>query len=159
MNWRIIFIAIVLMACKQKQGEQLIAGTSLQAKQELLKEDLTFSEMCKNQGYRKAFLDYLDTNSVMIKPNAVPLASADIVNYLTGIDDKAFRLKWEPHFAEVAASGDLGYTYGVYQISDAAEKEKQFGNYVHIWKKRVGKWKLAFHGEMPGLDDQSIPKN
>ena len=56
-----------------------------------------------------------------------------------------FTLSWEPMKAEVAASADLGYTSGAFQVSmNDAEGNPltKSGNYVCLWKKRNdGSWK------------------
>jgi len=55
-------------------------------------------------------------------------------------------LTWTPIKAEMAASGDLGYTYGNY-IYTAKNKEGKlvtsYGKYTSIWKKQKdGQWKV-----------------
>jgi ketosteroid isomerase-like protein len=56
-------------------------------------------------------------------------------------------LTWTPVKAEMAASGDLGYTYGNY-IYTAKNKEGKFvtsyGKYTSIWRKQKdGQWKVV----------------
>ena len=56
-------------------------------------------------------------------------------------------LTWTPVKAEMAASGDLGYTYGNY-IFTAKNKEGKvvvnYGKYTSIWKKQKdGQWKVV----------------
>jgi ketosteroid isomerase-like protein len=56
-------------------------------------------------------------------------------------------LTWTPVKAEMAASGDLGYTYGNY-IYTAKNKEGKlvanYGKYTSIWKKQKdGQWKVV----------------
>lgn len=46
---------------------------------------------------------------------------------------------WRPSFADVALSGDLGYTYGAYQLESPA----QSGWYVHVWRREAQGWRLA----------------
>jgi len=56
-------------------------------------------------------------------------------------------LTWKPVKAEMAASGDLGYTYGtfVFQTKDKEGKRvTHSGKYATIWKKQKdGSWKVA----------------
>ena len=58
-----------------------------------------------------------------------------------------FTLSWEPKKAEVATSGDLGYTSGAFQVSMNDTEGKpvpRSGNYVCIWKKQKdGSWKCV----------------
>jgi len=56
-------------------------------------------------------------------------------------------LTWTPVKAEMAASGELGYTYGNY-IYTARNKEGKvvtsYGKYTSIWKKQKdGQWKVV----------------
>jgi ketosteroid isomerase-like protein len=58
-----------------------------------------------------------------------------------------FSLRWKPVAAEIAASGDLGYTYGTYENRTPGPDGKpqlRTGMYVTIWKKDAqGLWKAA----------------
>ena len=56
-------------------------------------------------------------------------------------------LTWTPVKAEMAASGDLGYTYGNY-VYTAKNKDGKlvanYGKYTSIWRKqRDGQWKVV----------------
>jgi len=56
-------------------------------------------------------------------------------------------LTWTPVKAEMAASGDFGYTYGNY-VYTAKNKEGKpitsYGKYASIWKKQKnGQWKVV----------------
>jgi ketosteroid isomerase-like protein len=56
-------------------------------------------------------------------------------------------LTWTPVKAEMAASGDLGYTYGNY-VFTAKDKDGKavvsYGKYTSIWKKQKnGQWKVV----------------
>jgi ketosteroid isomerase-like protein len=56
-------------------------------------------------------------------------------------------LTWTPIKAEMATSGDLGYTYGNY-VYTAKNKEGKavtsYGKYTSIWKKQKdGQWKVV----------------
>jgi ketosteroid isomerase-like protein len=54
-------------------------------------------------------------------------------------------LVWRPTFADVSRSGDLGYAYGTYDFrpSGANAGLTAQGNYVRIWKKREGTWRVV----------------
>jgi ketosteroid isomerase-like protein len=59
--------------------------------------------------------------------------------------DTTFSLTWDPIYADVAASGDLGYTVGRYTMSigsgDAAITEE--GAYLTVWRRQEnGRWKV-----------------
>jgi len=51
------------------------------------------------------------------------------------------------HLADMAASGDLGYTYGTYVFTSKNKEGKlvaSYGKYTSIWKKQKdGQWKVV----------------
>ena len=58
-----------------------------------------------------------------------------------------FTLKWDPVYADVAASGDLGYTIGkwtrVVKDSTGAPVTAR-GTYLTVWRKQAdGRWKVV----------------
>jgi ketosteroid isomerase-like protein len=50
-------------------------------------------------------------------------------------------LTWTATKADVAASGDIGYTAGSYEMSAAAMPAEK-GKYITVWKKIDGQWKV-----------------
>ncbi len=63
-------------------------------------------------------------------------------------------MTWKPKGANVAASGDLGYTYGVYEIHTSAQDTVLYGTYVSIWKKQQnGKWKFVLDSGNEGIGE------
>ena len=56
-------------------------------------------------------------------------------------------LTWTPVKAEMAASGDLGYTYGNYVFTGKNKEGKlvtSYGKYTSIWRKQKdGQWKVV----------------
>ncbi|MBL9199023.1 MAG: nuclear transport factor 2 family protein [Opitutaceae bacterium] len=55
-------------------------------------------------------------------------------------------VRWKPLRAEVAASGDLGYSWGVAESGPAKDGPfKPYGIYVIIWKRQAdGQWKFVY---------------
>jgi ketosteroid isomerase-like protein len=53
------------------------------------------------------------------------------------------RLEWAPEAGEVAASGDLGYTYGPWRLTpEGEEKPTAFGHFFTVWQKQPdGTWR------------------
>jgi ketosteroid isomerase-like protein len=58
-----------------------------------------------------------------------------------------FSLQWTAQRAEVAASGDIGYTVGTYEMNmnnAAGNPMSEKGKYVTVWKKQPdGRWKVT----------------
>jgi ketosteroid isomerase-like protein len=66
-------------------------------------------------------------------------------------------LSWEPIYAEIATSADLGYTAGPweYRPKGAADTVVAYGNFVSIWKKLPTGWKVAID---VGIGNPKPPK-
>jgi len=64
-------------------------------------------------------------------------------------------LSWEPAFADVSSSGDLGYTWGRYTLTVPSGKKGkeplvEMGTYVTVWRHMaVGGWKVVLDGGNP----------
>jgi ketosteroid isomerase-like protein len=50
---------------------------------------------------------------------------------------------WQPEPWNVSQSGDLGYSYGTYQLKSDGNKQPETENYFRIWKKQEGVWKVV----------------
>jgi ketosteroid isomerase-like protein len=68
-------------------------------------------------------------------------------------------LTWTPVKAEMAASGDLGYTYGNYTYTAKNKQGKlaaNYGKYTSIWKKQKdGQWKVVVDMGNSGPDPKA----
>jgi hypothetical protein len=83
---------------------------------DLLKADRAFSKMSEEEGVKNAFIKYIDSDGVLLRPNQYPIMGADAVDFISQNEDSTFTMTWEPKGGTVAQSGELGYTYGVYTI-------------------------------------------
>ncbi len=119
---------------------------------EITAADKAFSDLSKKEGMRKAFIEYMENDGVLLRPNHPPIVGADAIDFLSQSVDTAYTLTWIPSAADVSQSGELGYSYGTYtlQMSDTA----LYGTYVSIWKKQDdGKWKFVLDSGNPGLNN------
>lgn len=124
------------------------------ARAELLAVDKAFSLQSENDGMKNAFIEHLDSNAVLLRPGNMPLTGAMALDYFLSTDDSEYSMNWQPQHAEVAASGELGYTYGVYAVHGKTTDTTIYGTYVNIWKKQKdGKWKLALETANDGIDE------
>jgi ketosteroid isomerase-like protein len=60
--------------------------------------------------------------------------------------DKKPLLAWQPSFAGMAASGDMGFTTGPWEAKADIKDEKPsgYGHFVTVWKKQVdGSWRFV----------------
>ncbi len=111
----------------------------------LLAVDTEFSAAAQTVGIGEAFVGYADPEATMLPPgeNAVT-GAAGIRGQLAGLPPGT-TLVWKPFKAESAASGDLGYTLGTFEMrsTDADGKPVvRYGKYCSVWKKQKdGSWK------------------
>ncbi len=120
----------------------------------MMEADRAFSRMCEEKGMKNAFLEYIDSNGVLLRPDHTPIAGADAIDYLIQQNDSAYTLKWEPKYGAVAQSGELGYTYGIYALTPSQKDTTIFGTYVSIWKKdSKGIWKYVLDSGNEGIGD------
>ncbi len=128
--------------------------------QSLIDADKSFSRLSSESGSNNAFLHFIDSAAVLLRDNSTPLKGVDSIRkYLLMNPDSGYKLVWEPQFAEVSASGDFGYTYGIYDILLPDEQgryiSRQKGTYVTIWKKNDdGVWKWVLDSGNEGLGDK-----
>ncbi len=55
-----------------------------------------------------------------------------------------YTLAWEPQRAEVARSGELGWTWGTYSVVLPDGETSSRGKYLNIWvKNETGQWRVA----------------
>src|SRR6185312_159539 len=108
----LLFITLLFFSCDQKKEPKQQASIH-----EILNADISFSDMSRRIGMKKAFLQYIDNEGVLLRPGHLPLAGAEAIDFLSQLSDTAYTLSWQPMKAEISKSGDLGFTYGVYTLS------------------------------------------
>jgi len=127
----------------------------LSLEDELLEVDRAFSNLSKEKGMNHAFMNYLAEEGVLLRPNKMPLVGRDKIMESFSRPDTSFSLTWEPLFADVAESGELGYSYGIYKVEMYAPDGSPItseGTYVSVWKKNeAGEWKFVLDTGNQGL--------
>lgn len=127
-----------------------------QAKQQLLETDRAFSERSAEAGNFQAFMEYAKEDAVLLKANSYPIIGKNAIkNYFSHGEDSSYVLTWEPKYAKVATSADLGYTFGIYQvkyISGDNMGEIAYGTYTSIWERTPkGTWRFVLDTGNEGL--------
>ena len=116
-----------------------------EATKALLARDREFSTSSATRGAQKAFEDYAASEVRLFRNGKQPIVGkADAVAALPASPTV---WTWEPVFADVSHSGDLGYSYGTYKltINDGTLKTNavETGNYYRIWEKQLNAWKVV----------------
>lgn len=105
-----------------------------------------------------AFSSYLMDDVVGMAPNAPVQNGKDAFTKLMEqfFAVPGFFVKWQATKAVIAKSGDIGYTYGAYNLvlNDSTGKQMtDTGKYSTVWKKQTdGSWKVAidiFNSDLP----------
>lgn len=149
------FFASIFFSCKEEK--KITPDDKASRALELMSFERSFSQMSESKGMKNTFIDYLDSNGVLLCPNQFPIVGANAIDYLIQQDDAAYTLTWDPQHAFVSDSGDLGYTYGLYIMKPVAEDTLCYGTYTHIWKKQGdGKWKLVLSTTNEGLENSGV---
>jgi len=140
MTKKIFFLLLIFSACVHPDTDKKLL------EKELLKTDQDFSQMSMEKGMKEAFLFYAADSVIMLRQGQFPLfGKAELIKHLKTVPDNQINLQWVPVVAE--ASGDLGYTFGKWELRFTGKDTVEYGTYVTIWKKfPVGKWKYVLDG-------------
>ena len=98
-------------------------------------------------------MSYMAPDATTYAPGAPAAKGSDAIRAMFAELMKApgFSVTWTADKADVAASGDVAYTTGTYDLKMAGATEK--GKYVTVWKKQAdGSWKVAediFNADTP----------
>lgn len=119
--------------------------------QVLLDADRAFARDALERGESAAFLAVLAEGAVLFRP--APLHAH---TWLEEHPDGPEVLEWWPDTAEVAGSGDLGWTSGAWELREPDREEQRGaslarGRYLTVWRRHGEAWRLlADHGvELP----------
>jgi len=108
---------------------------------DLVAAEKKFFDESEQVSYPAALKKHVAKPSMFFRPQrpATNIAAVDAVYDLTD----PLLTTWKPLGAEVAASGDLGYTFGEYGISQGRGTAEK-GYFVRVWRRQAdGSWKVA----------------
>jgi ketosteroid isomerase-like protein len=107
----------------------------------LVEAERAFAATSLAKGTRAAFLEFLAEDSILFRPGPVPGKK-----WIEEHPAPPTLLTWEPAFADVAQSGDFGYTTGPWEIRPSSPQDKPtaYGHFVSVWKRQPdGAWKVV----------------
>lgn len=119
--------------------------------EQLLEVDRNFSAYSKENGVARAFVEFAHPDAVLLRKNSLPITGREaIIRLYEPAKNTPLTLTWEPVSGQIAQSGELGFTYGIYTA--AANGDTTRGTYVSVWKKdRNGKWKYILDTGNEGI--------
>jgi ketosteroid isomerase-like protein len=135
----------------------------------VVESERKFAHTCLEHGIRESFLQFFADDSIIFAP-----APTNGKAFYAKYEDKGRRLIWQPIFATVSNSGDLGVTTGPWELKKSATEETPlaFGQFVSIWRKQPdNSWKVIVDvgidnpqptkppGEIQFLSPNETPRN
>lgn len=85
---------------------------------------------------------FFDENGCMLVPNSPILTGKNAITKFIAksVTMRDYKIKWRPKYADVARSGELGYTCGTNQMRFRDTSGKTIsdkGKYLMLWKKQA----------------------
>jgi ketosteroid isomerase-like protein len=124
-------------------GNDLLNQEVPDAAKSLLDTDRDFAKTSESKGAAEAFSMYLAEDAMQLPGGSQPIYGRKAIVQALG---SGYVLKWDPKKAEVAKSGELGWTWGTFEVHSTDPQGKpvvQYGKYVNVWRKQKdGSWKV-----------------
>ncbi len=115
------------------------------ARSELMSQEAEFLKAVKQHGYRDGYLGYLAEYARIHRKGVFPVSGkAAAGDYFA--KQNLTLTAWEALDGGVSASGELGYTYGRYEVQDnsASPAKIEKGYNTRVWKRDpAGIWKIV----------------
>jgi ketosteroid isomerase-like protein len=138
----LFLIVVLFFTCQQKTEPGV---------DQLLDADKQFSAKAGEVGFNNAFIDFAHPDAVLLRPNTMPIKGKPAISsFYENANVTGINFSWEPSAGDIAASGELGYTYGIYTLKTDTLTQK--GTYVSIWKKdENSNWKYVLDTGNEGI--------
>lgn len=116
----------------------------------VLNAERAFLKSAQHDGMVKAFAKHLNQDARLHRNGVQPILGQEAITQF--LAKTSFIPTWEPMFADVAQSGDLGYTYGSYELKETgnAGAIAEKGYYARVWKRGAnGQWQVVLDTTSP----------
>lgn len=137
----LIVASICLVAITVSNSSIQKESLRKQTRRALVQMEHDFAKAAAEKGTRDAFLEFLAEDGIVFQPGPV-----NGKKWWTERAPRKGLLSWTPIFADVAPSGDLGYTTGPWEFRPNGPDDKPvaFGQYFTIWKMQSDlRWKAV----------------
>ncbi|HST52261.1 MAG TPA: hypothetical protein VLJ61_09665 [Pyrinomonadaceae bacterium] len=113
------------------------------ARVSLLDAERSLANDSASKGSAFALVAHADEAFRLYRQNNFPFVGREAAR--KALEGKAEVLTWKIAGAGAARSGDLGYSYGTYESKSKPSDEKpvEQGNYLRIWKRQRGAWRVV----------------
>ena len=134
MNGPLFLVLALLLLASPTNGQQ---ESPLSA---VVNSELAFAKMGREKGIKASFVAFFADSSIVFRQKPVNGKA-----WYEKIPESPALLLWYPSFADVAASGDWGYSTGPseYRAKGKDDPQVNYGFFASIWKKQSdGSWKV-----------------
>lgn len=123
----------------------------------LLQTDRDFCALAQQRGVAEAFRTFAAEEAMLLPLGENPITGRSAI-FAAMSEGPKYTLEWSPQAADVASSGDLGYTWGksvVRRTGDDGKSVVRYGKYLTVWKRQGdGSWKYVMD-----IGNPSPPQN
>ena len=149
----LITVVLFLASCKQNSSSEQMDIL----RNSLMEADKNWSAMSAEKGYNFSRTRFAATDAINMLQGSMPLRGIKAIEeYASTHSDTGFTIHWKPIKADVALSGELGYTFGSWILETKTFHGKDtlmYGDYITVWRKLAdGSWKYVIDGgnDTPG---------
>jgi ketosteroid isomerase-like protein len=99
-----------------------------------------FSKLSQEKGVKESFSTYIADDGILFRGGA-PVKGKE---WTLARPNPPFTLAWWPTYADIASSGDMGWTTGPYELKQPGSDEVGYGHFLTVWKKQPdGNWRFV----------------
>jgi ketosteroid isomerase-like protein len=135
----VLLVSTVAYAASKKSQEQ--------DRQAIAKAEADFAKARAERGLEGWLSFFADDTADFVRGGPFTFTKEEMRRHLQKSFDPADQLTWKPVKIDVAASADLAYSVGTWQLKgkDAAGNDvTETGKYITVWKKQKdGSWKVV----------------
>jgi ketosteroid isomerase-like protein len=162
MSMKQLRIGVVAVVVMMVAAPRVRADAALDS---LVANERAFAAMASAKGIKPAFLTYLSEDAVVFQPTAT-----NGRKFWEARPETKATLRWEPAYAQVSSSGDLGFTTGPFEFHPAAmpadtvvhadsagasrdsgavappvapQPQYLYGQFNSVWKKMGDTWRVV----------------
>ncbi len=115
--------------------------------EDLLQTDRNFSLASVKEGTVEAYKKFLIEDATFLPNRRNAVNGLNNICEAIKIPGITYTMSWTPENGRVSSSGDLGYTWGNYELSFTNKDgnlESEKGKYLNVWSKQPdGSWKVV----------------
>jgi ketosteroid isomerase-like protein len=115
----------------------------------LTKRDWQFAADAESKGFLSTFMLYSAEDARLLRNGKFPYVGRKAIKDAFEKNEDVWSS--QPDFSDVSSSGDLGYTYGTYEVkrNNGSQTSTEKGNYMRIWKQQNSQWKIVLEVANP----------